>query len=56
MCEIKFLMAACIDKDQVLERAHSRVGEAGYNVVWKNCEHFAARILAYVSNILVSAV
>mmetsp|Transcript_14892 Transcript_14892/g.27945 ORF Transcript_14892/g.27945 Transcript_14892/m.27945 type:complete len:193 (-) Transcript_14892:154-732(-) len=27
--------------DQVLARAHSRVGEDGYNVVWKNCEHFA---------------
>ncbi|CAJ1419889.1 unnamed protein product [Effrenium voratum] len=26
--------------DEVLQRALSRVGESGYNLIWKNCEHF----------------
>eukprot|EP00435_Cladocopium_sp_Y103_P063138 s392_g24.t1 len=27
--------------EDVLQRAMSRVGEDGYNLVWNNCEHFA---------------
>ncbi|XP_035698730.1 lecithin retinol acyltransferase-like [Branchiostoma floridae] len=27
--------------DEVVERARSRLGETGYNVLWNNCEHFA---------------
>ncbi|CAK9003670.1 unnamed protein product [Durusdinium trenchii] len=30
------------DPEAVLQRALSRVGEDGYNLVWNNCEHFAA--------------
>ncbi|XP_066299079.1 phospholipase A and acyltransferase 3-like [Branchiostoma lanceolatum] len=26
---------------EIVERARSRLGEEGYNVLWKNCEHFA---------------
>ena len=33
-------------QDTVLERARSRVGEAGYNLVLMNCEHFAEGTLA----------
>ncbi|CAJ1450859.1 unnamed protein product [Effrenium voratum] len=28
------------EPDEVLQRALSRVGESGYNLIWKNCEHF----------------
>ncbi|XP_035699314.1 phospholipase A and acyltransferase 3-like [Branchiostoma floridae] len=27
--------------DEIVDRARSRLGETGYNVLWKNCEHFA---------------
>eukprot|EP00931_Biecheleriopsis_adriatica_P107609 TRINITY_DN81931_c0_g1_i1.p1 TRINITY_DN81931_c0_g1~~TRINITY_DN81931_c0_g1_i1.p1 ORF type:complete len:213 (-),score=22.01 TRINITY_DN81931_c0_g1_i1:230-823(-) len=27
--------------EEVVQRALSRVGESGYNLVWNNCEHFA---------------
>ncbi|XP_078574888.1 phospholipase A and acyltransferase 2-like [Branchiostoma floridae x Branchiostoma japonicum] len=27
--------------DEVVQRARSRLGETGYNVLWNNCEHFA---------------
>ncbi|XP_019642089.1 PREDICTED: retinoic acid receptor responder protein 3-like [Branchiostoma belcheri] len=26
---------------EIVERARSKLGEEGYNVLWKNCEHFA---------------
>ncbi|XP_013416978.1 HRAS-like suppressor 3 [Lingula anatina] len=28
--------------EEIVERALSKLGEIGYNVLWKNCEHFAA--------------
>lgn len=31
----------CFDDAEVVRRAHSRLGESGYNVAFKNCEHFA---------------
>ena len=30
-------------QEDVLQRAMSRVGDEGYNLVWNNCEHFAVR-------------
>ncbi len=33
--------ASCHAPDAVLERARSRIGEQGYNLVFNNCEHFA---------------
>ncbi|QDT38905.1 lecithin retinol acyltransferase family protein [Stratiformator vulcanicus] len=30
-----------VDREEILRRARSRVGEAGYCLVWNNCEHFA---------------
>ncbi|XP_013389165.1 HRAS-like suppressor 3 [Lingula anatina] len=28
--------------DEIVERALSKLGDYGYNVLWKNCEHFAS--------------
>ena len=28
--------------EETVRRARSKLGEGGYSVVWKNCEHFAA--------------
>lgn len=30
------------DKEMIVDRALSRLGEIGYNILWKNCEHFAS--------------
>lgn len=30
------------DKETIKERALSKLGEIGYNILWKNCEHFAS--------------
>jgi len=30
-----------VDPEMVIQRAESRLGEASYNLVWNNCEHFA---------------
>ncbi|KAH3868355.1 phospholipase A and acyltransferase 1-like [Dreissena polymorpha] len=26
--------------ENILERAMAKIGEIGYNIIWKNCEHF----------------
>lgn len=31
-----------LSPDEVVEKALSMMGEIGYNVLWNNCEHFAA--------------
>jgi len=30
-----------LDPDEVVDRALSRLGEERYNLLWRNCEHFA---------------
>ena len=30
------------EKEIILDRALSRLGDIGYNILWKNCEHFAS--------------
>jgi hypothetical protein len=30
-----------LKKREILERGMARIGEEGYNLIWKNCEHFA---------------
>jgi len=30
-----------LSTDQIIRNALSRIGEEGYNLIWKNCEHFA---------------
>lgn len=31
----------CLEPDEVIERARSRIGEKEYHLIGKNCEHFA---------------
>jgi len=37
----KYIYDTCFDAVTVLDKARSRLGEAGYNVFKNNCEHFA---------------
>ncbi|XP_046367375.2 phospholipase A and acyltransferase 3-like [Haliotis rufescens] len=30
-----------LEPSEIVERAKSKIGEVGYNVIFKNCEHFA---------------
>ncbi|KAK3602554.1 hypothetical protein CHS0354_003807 [Potamilus streckersoni] len=31
-----------LEKEEIVQRAMSKLGEIGYNVMWCNCEHFAS--------------
>lgn len=31
-----------LEPNKIVEEAISKIGEIGYNLLWDNCEHFAA--------------
>jgi hypothetical protein len=39
---IEFPNEKCFSSDEVITRAHSRLGEIGYSLPLNNCDHFAA--------------
>jgi hypothetical protein len=38
---VEYEAGSCLERDEVIARAKSREGETMYNLVTKNCEHFA---------------
>ncbi|KAL3870952.1 hypothetical protein ACJMK2_038977 [Sinanodonta woodiana] len=41
-CKVKIIKLDTSSEEDIVQRAMSKLGEIGYNVMWCNCEHFAS--------------